>query len=294
MERGIDLKMVDHPPSHLLLATDFGARTDRAQDRAVQLALQWNASLTAVHAIDEVTVTDDQSPLEARRTAAHRNAGLLQEEFAAIEGLRASVRVEEGKAQDVLLDVAAKERAELIVTGIAGNGPLGQAIVGSTVIALAQSSPVPLLVVKKKVLDTQGRTVVATDLSEASEPSAQVALRWFSHEKLTLFHAFDPPLRGFVDDKDSYDAEAEVSAIEQCESFLKRVGVADVPEIEIIARRGDAGDLLGILVDERSIDLVVAGTHGRTGLAHVLLGSVASRILTDVACDVLVAPSKRR
>ena len=286
--------MVERPPSHLLLATDFSARTDRALDRAIQLALQWNAGLTAVHAIDDVTVTDDLSPLGTRGIAARRIAHLLQEDFAAIEGLRASVWVEEGKPQDVLLHAASKERAELIVMGIAGNGPLGQAIVGSTVTALARSSDVPLLVVKKKVLDTEGRIVVATDLSEASEPAVQVALRWFSHKKLTLFHAFDPPFRGFVDDKGSYAAQAEASAVAQCERFLERVEGSRATEIEIVARLGDAGGVLGNFVDKRGIDLVVVGTHGRTGLTHTLLGSVAARILNDVACDVLVVPSGRR
>src|SRR5262249_35125704 len=121
------MTMVDHPPRHLLLATDFSARCDRAQDRAVQLALQWNASLTAVHAIDKSMPTDD-SQLESQHLAAQRNASLLDEEFAAIEGLRATVRLEDGKRKDVLLDIARSERADLIVTGIAGNGPLGQAI----------------------------------------------------------------------------------------------------------------------------------------------------------------------
>ena len=37
---------------------------------------------------------------------------------------------------------------------------------------------------------------------------------------------------------------------------------------------------------------MIAGTHGRTGLTHVLLGSVASRILTEVPSDIMVVPSR--
>lgn len=294
MKRGTELSTFKRPPNHLLLATDFSARTDRAQDRAVQLALQWNASLTAIHAIDVALMTDDPSPIEALRTATRRNAHLLQEEFAAIEGLRASVRVAEGKPRDVLLDLEARERAELITTGIAGNGPLGRAIVGSTVTALARIASVPLLVVKKRVLDTGGRIVVATDLSEASEPAMHAALRWFPHESVILFHAFDTPYRGFVDDKHGYDAGAKAAAVEQCRIFLGRVGGTDAGTVEIVARQGDAGSLLRAFVDERGVDLVVAGTHGRTGLAHAFLGSVAAEILDCVACDVLIVPSRQR
>ena len=162
-------------PSHIILATDFSARCDRAQDRAVQLAVGWNASLTAVHALSDMGLTDNTSLRDAYRKAAMRNADLLREELACIEGLRSSVVVEEGPVEAVILAAAGSERAELIVTGIARTGPLTQVLIGSTVTGLARTSPVPLLVVKKKVLDTNERAVVATG-SIRSYPSR----RWQS------------------------------------------------------------------------------------------------------------------
>ena len=65
-------------PSHIVFATDFSATTDRAQDRAVQLAVRWNASLTAVHALSDVNLTDDTSLRDAYRAAAKRSADLLR------------------------------------------------------------------------------------------------------------------------------------------------------------------------------------------------------------------------
>ena len=85
------------------------------------------------------------------------------------------------------------------MTGIAGTGPLAQVLIGSTVTALARTSPVPLLVVKKKVLETEGRAAVATDLSDSSKPALMVGLRWFAFRRLELFHAFDPPYRRMVE-----------------------------------------------------------------------------------------------
>ena len=40
---------------------------------------------------------------------------------------------------------------------------------------------------------------------------------------------------------------------------------------------------------ERDADLVALGTHGRSGVAHVLLGSVAEAVIRAAGCDVLVA-----
>ncbi|WP_074065469.1 universal stress protein [Rhizobium etli] len=90
-------------PNHIILATDFSARCDRAQDRAVQLAIEWNATLTAVHALSDIGLTTPPSLREAYRTAAMRNAGLLRQELASTEGLRSSVVVEEGPVEAVIL-----------------------------------------------------------------------------------------------------------------------------------------------------------------------------------------------
>ncbi|HEU4683043.1 MAG TPA: universal stress protein [Nitrospira sp.] len=282
-------------PSRIVLATDFTARCDRAQDRAVQLAILWNAGLTAVHALTDIPLTDDTAVRDAYRNAAQRNAANLREELACVEGLRYSVVVEEGAVDEVVLDVVRRERADVIVTGIARSGLLAQAFVGSSVTALARKSPVPVLVVKKKVLDTDERVVVATDMSEASKGALATALKWFSLRKLVLFHAFNPPYRGIVDDKAGYDEQFERTAVAETRDFLDNVAGADAAtKFEIIARQGDPVRGLEVLSNEAATDLVVAGTHGRSGLMHALVGSVATRILESVASDVLVVPLSGR
>ncbi|WP_455190011.1 universal stress protein [Foliimonas ilicis] len=42
------------------------------------------------------------------------------------------------------------------------------------------------------------------------------------------------------------------------------------------------------------MDLAVVGTHGRTRFAHALIGSIASQIINEVSCDVLVITSGRQ
>ena len=294
-EGGALAEMTRRAPSHIILATDFSARCDRAQDRAVRLAIQWNASLTAVHALTDMALTEDTSVRDAYRRAAMRNAASLREELACVEGLRSSVLVEEGPVDWVVLEITARERAELIVTGIARSGPLAQVLVGSTVTALARKSPIPLLVVKKRVLDTDERAFVATDLSESSKPALMVALRWFGLRRLGLFHAFEPPYRGFAHDSEDYDRQFETISLDQCRDFLREVaGEEAIAKFDMVARRGDPVMGLQVLTNDADTDLVIVGTHGRTGLLHALVGSVASRIMDAVPCDILVVPSRQR
>lgn len=283
------------PPSHIILATDFSARCDRAQDRAVELAQMWNASLTAVHALSDLSLTDDTSALDAYRRTALRNAALLRKELASADGLRSSVVVEEGPVEEVILAVAARESADLIVAGMARAGPLTQMLVGSSVNMLVRLSTVPVLVVKKKAWGAKAQAIVASDLSESSKPALTTALQWFDFRRLTLFHAIDPPYRGWLDDKADYDRQFEAAAIEHGRSFIRDVAGADASSwFNIIARRGDPAAELQALTNEIDADLVIAGTHGRTGLMQALLGSVAARILNEVASDVLVVPSRPR
>jgi hypothetical protein len=46
--------------------------------------------------------------------------------------------------------------------------------------------------------------------------------------------------------------------------------------------------------DEHEIDLIVLGTHGRTGVSRALIGSVAERVVRTASCPVLTVPLRRR
>jgi nucleotide-binding universal stress UspA family protein len=56
-----------------------------------------------------------------------------------------------------------------------------------------------------------------------------------------------------------------------------------------LARRGDPAEVLAEVAREHGADLLVVGRRGRDFAARVLLGSVASRLVADAPCDVLVA-----
>jgi len=48
------------------------------------------------------------------------------------------------------------------------------------------------------------------------------------------------------------------------------------------------------LADKENVDLIVIATHGRTGVGHMMLGSVAERVVARASCPVLVIPRRRR
>jgi nucleotide-binding universal stress UspA family protein len=68
------------------------------------------------------------------------------------------------------------------------------------------------------------------------------------------------------------------------ERELKEAGLATVGRVE----PGDPRDAIVRIAEEEKIDLVVVGSHGRTGLPRLLMGSVASYVVSHAPCDVLV------
>ena len=137
------------------------------------------------------------------------------------------------------------------------------------------------------------------DFSERSDECLEQAAVWAKTlgAKLHVVHAFQNPvyvlpMSGYVGPQ----ADAIVRMRERCESELKRAcGKAEasgVPASYSLVE-GIADREILACAKRVSADLIVIGTHGHTGIAHVLLGSVAERVVRHADCPVLVLRSKR-
>lgn len=280
-------------PRHLLLATDLSARCDRARDRALALARAWSARLTVVHALESLDVPGDHSSRPPVSEAAIRATRLLHADFAELKDVDIALHVGEGRPENVVLDTAVAKGCDLIVTGIAGNDPLGQPLLGNTVASLTRRAPIPVLVVKKRPRGPYRGVTVASDLSEPSAAALETALRLFRPQDITLFHAFDMPFRNLIDDKPSYEHDRRIMATAEIKAFLNGVaGEETASRIRSVTFHGDPAPLIADHAAEEDTDLVIAGTHGRTGLMSILLGSAAIAILNEAPCDVMIVPSR--
>ena len=70
---------------------------------------------------------------------------------------------------------------------------------------------------------------------------------------------------------------------EEIQNIVEPIILFGVPFVEIIKTAKD-----------KNIDLIVIGTHGRTGLAHMLIGSVAEKIVRKAPCPVLTIKIKKK
>lgn len=279
-------------PRQLLLATDLGARCDRALDRAIQLSRAWHAALTVVHAVEQVELIDDEPSWRQPPDAALAIQAELEDELGEVGLPSIDARVLKGKPSEVVLKVAEEVEAELILTGVKRDGALEKALLGDTVTELARQSRVPVLVVKKRLRKPYGRIVVATDLSELSRAALARAVDLFGPDNLVVFHASFAHFASRMDDRVAYESELRSDAIQNCRDFIRDVaGEEAAATMEVMVEYGEPDLLLEKYVQDKQVDLVVVSTRGRSGLLGVLLGSVAMRILDSVACDVLIVRS---
>jgi nucleotide-binding universal stress UspA family protein len=91
-----------------------------------------------------------------------------------------------------------------------------------------------------------------------------------------------------VPDQHSYQQRAADAAVEDVLKAAREMGV----RATVIVRRGNPAD--DIIEESRRHDLIVMGTKGRTGVAHLFLGSVAEKVVRFAACPVLVIRTARK
>jgi nucleotide-binding universal stress UspA family protein len=280
------------------LATDLSARSDRALDRAALLAKQWHAHLTVLHVFEnQRPPVDSVDPLPSWRRPpdpldiVKKN---ITDDLSEVAEA-ATILVEEGEIVDAIIRVAKSDSSELIVIGVARNELFGELMLGRTVDRLLRRSQVPLLVVKSRPRRQYSHVVVATDFSESSRHALVAAMRFFPEETLTLFHAYDPPMSSMMSDADSYRREYRKIVEQDCDAFLRGTKMPNKEWLRphVLIEYGAPSHLLRDYVVHNSADLIVVGTHGRSAVFDILLGSIAKRILSDVPCDILVIREPR-
>lgn len=282
----------------ILVATDFSTRSDRAIRRASLLARRAGAVLTLAHVVD-----DDQPQ---RRVDAERGTAMaLLNEYAAsirdIEGVTCNPRVVSGDASQAIVDTTVEVRAGLTVIGAHRRRLPRDIFLGTTAERTIRTSRVPVLMVRAVPAQEYRRILVGVDLSDNSAQALHVTerLRLGGGLETTVLHVFDAPgialmMRPSVskDDLTAYLAREGNAAKEQLDRFL--ADQRSAPTLRLV--RPQKSSTAGVLLDtagETSADLIIVGTHGRTGIAKLLLGSVAEEILRDSEIDVLTVPANR-
>jgi nucleotide-binding universal stress UspA family protein len=238
--------------------------------------------------------TMDPAPIE-EAAAARLDACLREEVVRTSPELHPTAEVLRGQPADRIVAEAGRWRAELIVVGSRGRGSLAAMLFGSVSEAVIDRSPIPVLVARGR---TARRLLLAVDPSPASEAAVefvvgQEAFRGAAVTTLGVTSINNAWWLG-LSEADAASVDASWAALERAEED-ERAAIAAAADrlaaagLEVTTRQhnGSAGEELGRMATELDIDLIVVGSHGRTGIARLLLGSVGRRVLHGSHCSVL-------
>ena len=137
--------------------------------------------------------------------------------------------------------------------------------------------------------------IVPVDFSDCSLAGLRYAVRMAKEigARIVVLHVIDlGPVMMSTDDYGSpvCTEAARRRCGDQMEAFLKRVDLHGV-SVDTSAVAGYCPDAIYQAAAKERADLIIISTHGRMGLRHVLLGSVAEGTVRQSACPVLVVPS---
>lgn len=144
------------------------------------------------------------------------------------------------------------------------------------------------------------KILVPTDFSPSSEPALDLAveLARSTGASLTLLHVYNPtpyeipegmPISGIVN-VDGVIAEFR-KLLERSKTKAEQAGAA---RVDAVLQQGTAYAEIVRLAEQRGYGLIVMGTHGRTGFAHMLLGSVAEKVVRKAPCPVVTVPLREK
>ncbi len=150
---------------------------------------------------------------------------------------------------------------------------------------------------------TKRRILVPTDFSKTSNKALGVAVDLAAAQsaEIVLLHVAQPVLVGAS--PEIYGASAMVLKLiaEQeadAKRRLQRMGLSvrrkTGAPVRVLVRSGSAHEVIVAVADRLAADLIVIGTQGRSGLSHLLLGSVAERVVRLARCPVLTVSARAR
>lgn len=282
----------------ILVGADFTASSDEALRQANDIANDLGTSLTVCHIVPELDTVNVLFPQLTARNAEHRQVlsdkaiGAIERQVATTLGDSAAnvtPVVDSGTAHSGLL-----AQAEATGVGLIVMGP------GRTADRVVRHATVPTLIARHS---PRGFVIGATDFSDPSLPALELAAVEARRRRsqLRLLHVVDvgtfavasaagaagaglPFVHGVPGISIRAIDDLQAAAQGRLQDALIRFGV----DGEAIAKAGPAAQTIVDVANCVNAELVVVGTHGRTGLARLTLGSTAEAVIRSAPCSVLV------
>lgn len=277
------------PLKTVLACTDDSPASQGAGRAALELARACGAKVILLQVLEFLPYLEYGQPdalgfpppliqdLQAFREGATRAQLQKWEEAAAQEGLTLVGRLQVGSPVYAEILAAAEElHPDLIIMGRRGKSGLERLLVGSVTARVIGHTTVKVLVAPRDAILAFDRIMVASDGSPASQAAWQTAL--------LIAQRTTGQLTAVSVAHEDLDPKRAQALVREMAEEAGRQQVDLVP----LTFQGRPDKILLQVAQQRQVQLIILGSHGRTGLKRLFLGSVAERVIGQASCPVLV------
>jgi nucleotide-binding universal stress UspA family protein len=289
--------------STILVATDFSQTGESGIAWAAELARAHGARIVLCHGLWQASPAapaPEFMPLPVRFYEDMHEAATSRLATTAAQlrarGLSVATSLLVGDAATVVQKEAERVGADLVVAGTRGLTGWKKLLLGSSAVQIVRCAPCPVLTVHPDDVDRHRelRTVLAAiDFSSDAALAAKAAARLvapYAGSRIVLLHAYHVPIEVMspldvpiaFDDSEQIEAAAKVE-LDALAEHLR----GSVPAIETRIVRGYPPQAILDEARAAGADLIAMGTHGRSGMKRLVLGSTAERVLPEAPCPVL-------
>jgi nucleotide-binding universal stress UspA family protein len=294
--------------SRIVVPTDFSDTANTAVTLAAELADYYACDLDLVNVVDATVYAYAGYPF----------ASLSKELMSGAEEAlnKVKLKLSKGKLNRYLLsgspareiaEHARRHKADLIVVGTHGHGAVARFFLGSVADRVLHEADCPVIVTKKPKGEIKHpkrkakpftRILFPSDFSDTSRLALDraIALTEDMDAELFVLHVVDDSLitTHVEEERNIILKELRKHALEELRKQLPEELLENFETIAAV-KRGEPGKQIAAYAETNHCDLIVMGTHGRSGIERALIGSVADKVVRRANCAVhLVRPAKKK
>lgn len=284
-------------PRTILLPLDGSATSALAIPFAEGIARAAGARLVLIRSVRQATIGELGSDPFKEPIAAEAEAELsVVAERLRAGGLEVETRVSDADAGEAIVQGAARAEADLIVMSTHGRSGLRRAMYGSVADQVLRTTTAPVLLVPPTAqyrMNPPCKIVVALDGSQLAEAAIAPAfdLAEALHGHITLVRATEPPTYWLKEGKAAdrvADAGSEADLARQYLETVADQWKSKTVDVSGYVTDGAADEVIAAAARNSRTGAVAMATHGRTGVARMVIGSVTERVLHGVSVPLLL------
>lgn len=232
--------------------------------------------LTGVKDIHETLKRTGEETLSMAKAIAEKNRALIK------------TVVEEGVPYEKLIEIAEAENSGIIVMGRRGKSRLERAFVGSVTARVIGNSARDVLVVPEHAEIGWKNILLATDGSTYSKLAADKTIEFAKAYggEIKVISVVDVPSEFYAEAPKAVE-DLIKKAKEFVASVKQKASESDAKATTFVGE-GEAYSVITELAKKEKADVIVMGSHGRTGFKKIIMGSVTEKVIGYAPCPVLV------